>query len=107
MSGYYSFDIADGIIKKKLSSIQFTFSHKSVLSRNVNNADGIVTIDLSDFTTILVVMVISTKDITFTINGTGIAVTDFLFMEVSSLTSLTVACSDTDGSQVEIVIWGT
>ena len=107
MSGYYSFDIADGLIKRKLSSIQFTFSHKYVLSRNINNADSTVTIDLTDFTTILAVMVISTKDITLTINGTGIAITNFLFMEVSSLTSLTVACSDTTGSQVEVVIWGT
>jgi len=107
VSGYYSFEIADGLIKKKLSSVQFTFSHKSILSRNINNADSTVTIDLSDFTTILAVMVISTKDITLTVNGIGIAITNFLFMEISTLTSLTVACSDVTGSQVEIVIWGT
>ena len=106
MAGYYSFIISDGSIKKELSSIQFAFSHKSVLSRNVNSVDSTVTVDLTDFTTIKDILVTSTKEITLTINGSAIPVTNFLFMEVSSLTSLTVACSDTTGSEVEIIIWG-
>jgi len=40
MSGYYSFTISDGSLKKELSSIQFAFTHKSVLSRNVNSVDS-------------------------------------------------------------------
>ena len=107
MTGYYSFTITDGSLKKELSSTQFAFTHKSVLSRNVNNADSTVTIDLTDFTTVTVILVTSTKEITLTVNGSGIPITNFLFMEVSSLTSLTVACSDTTGSEVEIIIWGT
>jgi len=107
MAGYYSFTISDGSLKKELPSTQFAFSHKSVLSRNVNSADSTVTVDLTDFTTIIALLVTSTKGITLTVNGSGIPVTNFLFMEISSLTSLTVACSDTDGSEVEIIIWGT
>lgn len=107
MSGYYSFSISDGVIKKQLNSVQFAFDHRTVLSRNINNADSVVTVDLTDFTTITTVMVTSTKDITLTINGVGTAVTNFLFMEISSLSSLTIACSDVAGSQVEIIIWGT
>jgi len=107
VSGYFSFDIADGLIKKKLSSVQFNFNNKTVFSRNVKDSDSTVTIDLTDVGTVKTVLVTSTKEITLTVNGVGIAVTNFLFMEVSSLTSLTIACSDTEGSQVEIVIWGT
>jgi len=107
MSGYYSFTISDGSLKKELSSIQFAFTHKSVLSRNVNSVDSIVTVDLTDFTTITDILVTSTKEITLTVNGSAIPVTNFLFMEISSLSSLTVACSDTDGSEIEIIIWGT
>jgi len=107
MSGYYSFSVSDGIIKRKLSSIQFSFSHRAVLSRNVNSGDSTVTIDLTDFSTVVAVLVTSTKSITLTVNGQAISVTNFLFMEVSALTSLTVACSDATGSDVEIVIWGT
>lgn len=107
MSGYYSFSISDGIIKKQLESVQFAFDHKTVLSRNINNADSTVTIDLTDFTTVVAVLVTSTLDITLTVNGVAVAVTNFLFMEVSALASLTVACSDATGSEVEIVVWGT
>jgi len=107
MTGYYSFTITDGSLKKELSSTQFAFSHKSVLSRNVNSADSTVTVDLTDFTTIVALLVTSTKGITLTVNGSGIPITNFLFMEISSLTSLTVACSDETGSEIEIIIWGT
>ena len=106
MSGYYSFTISDGSLKKELSSIQFAFTHKSVLSRNVNNADSTVTVDLTDFTTIKDILITSTKEIILTVNGAAIPITNFLFMEISSLTSLTVACSDVTGSEVEIIIWG-
>ncbi len=107
MSAYYSFNISDGSLKKEIASTQFNFTHKSGLKRNVNSADSIITVDISDFTTVTAVMVISTLAITLTVNGTAIAVTNFLFMEVSALTSLTVACTDATGSEVEIVVWGT
>ena len=107
MSGYYSFSVRDGSLKKEIASTQFNFTHKGVLDRNVNSADSVVTVDISEFTTVTAVMVISTLEIILTINGTAIAVTNFLFMEVLALTSLTVACSDTTGSEVEIVVWGT
>ena len=107
MSGYYSFSVRDGSLKKEIASTQFNFTHKGVLDRNVNNADSIVTVDISEFTTVTAVMVLSSLPITLTVNGVAIAVTNFLFMEVSALTSLTVACTDTTGSEVEIVVWGT
>jgi len=106
MSGYYSFNVADGLIKKKLSSVQFDFDNKTVFSRNVKDTDNIITIDLSDLEIVKTVLVASTKEITLTLNGVGISITNFLFMEVSTLTSLTVACSNAEGSQVEMVIWG-
>ena len=107
MSAYYSFSISDGVLKKQLSSEQFSFDHNSVLSRNINSGDATVTVDLTDFTTVVAVMVTSTLGITLTVNGVAIALTNFLFMEVSALTSLTVACSDVTGSEVEIIVWGT
>ena len=107
MSGYYSFNIADDSLKKEISSTQFNFTHKSELNRVVNNADGIITVDLSDFATVTALMVTTTLAISLVVNGVAVLVENFLFTELTDLTSLTVACSDATGSTVKIIAWGT
>ena len=103
---YYSFDVSDSLIKKNISSQEISFAKRTLFNRNVKSADGDVTVDLSNVGTVQGVYVKTDEEISLKVNGNIIPVTSFLFMTISTLTTLAVACSDEDGASVEIVVWG-
>jgi hypothetical protein len=103
---YYSFDVSDTLIKKNISSQEISFAKRTLFNRNVKDTDGDVTVDLSNVGTAKGVYVKTDIEISLKVNGNIIPVTSFLFMTISALTTLAVACSDTNGASVEIVVWG-
>jgi len=107
-SAYYNFRISDLSILKELKSQAIAYDNKKMLKRNIASGDGKISISLSDVGTAKAFFITSTKNIDLAINETepSIVVTNFLFMEVSTLTSLSITCSDASGSQVEVIIWG-
>lgn len=105
-SVYYSFKIADTTIRKELNSESFAFDNKKNLKRIVKLADGDVSVGLTGLGTIVGIMVITDIAISLKIDGNVIPVNKFVFFELSSLTSLAIACSDTIGASVEVIVWG-
>jgi len=105
-SVYYNFKIADPSISKELRSQQVAFDNKKALKRNVKSGDGDVSVTLTGLGTIAALLVITDLDISLKIDGNTIPVSSFYFSELSELTSLAIACADTDGAEVEVTVWG-
>jgi len=106
MSGlYYSFELNDSVVKEVLSNEQVTFDERKSITRNVNSGDSTVTVDLTELGTIGALHIKTSGSITVTLNGQALAVNSFLFVTLDDLTSLTLACSDTDGYEVTVTLW--
>ena len=105
-TAYYNFRISDLSILKELKSQVIAYDNKKTLKRNVKSADGDVTVALAGLGTIAALLVVTTKDISLKIDSNTIPVSNFYFSELSALTSLAVACSDTTGATVEVTVWG-
>ena len=102
---YFSASFRDGDIRRNFEGQEVSFYDKKGLSRNINNADGSVSIDISALGTVKALLISSDKPITATINAQDVLVEDFVFMTLAGLTSLSVSCSDVTGAQVSVRIW--
>jgi len=103
---YYDVDLKDSETRKTLSNQTIEYSEKRFQSLLIKSSDGDVSVSISDLGTISGLYIKSTGEITATINGQSISIADFVLMSLTALTSLSIACSDTDGFQVDVMIWG-
>lgn len=103
---YYDFTLTDGTIKTLLKNQSVSFEERKQTSINVADADGAITIPITEIGTVIALLVESEGEITLTVNGQAISVSSFFFVTLSALTSLTVACSDATGKLVTVTVWG-
>ena len=106
LSVTYQFKIADDLIKKVISDATLSFDNRVVQAINIVNTDSTVTIDLTELVNVKALFISSAQPMTVTINTKAISLTDFLFITVESLTSLTIETAETTKHAVEIVLWG-
>lgn len=102
---YYNLNLKDDILEKELKNQTVAFDQRTTLSRNIKNADGSVTIDLTDLGTEVALYIKTSLGISVTINGQAVEVVDILFMELDGLTSLAISCADATGAEIDVVIW--
>ena len=102
---YFSMNFRDGDFRKFFEDQEISFYDKKSLSRNINNADGSVSVDISALGDVKALLISCDKPITATINAQAVLVEDFVFMTLVELTSLSILCTDVTGAQVDIRIW--
>ncbi len=102
---YFSASFRDGGIRKSFEGQEVSFYDKKSISRNINNADGAVTVDISALGSVKALLISCDKPITVTINTEDILVKDFAFMTLIELTALGITCTDVTGAQVNVTIW--
>ncbi len=102
---YFSASFRDNEIRKSFEDQEVSFYDKKSLSRNINNADGSVSIDISALGTIKALLISCDIPITAIINTEDVLIENFVFMTLAGLTSLSISCSDATGAQVDIRIW--
>ena len=102
---YFSANFRDSDGKKSFEDQEVSFYDKKTLSRNINSADGAVSIDISALGDVKALLISCDKPITVIINTQDTLVEDFVFMTLAGLTSLSISCTDADGAQVNIGIW--
>ena len=87
---YYNLNLKDDILEKELKNQTVSFDQRKTITRNIKNADGSVTIDLTDLGTEAALYIKTSLAITVTINGQAVEVVDLLFMELAGLTALSL-----------------
>jgi len=102
---YYTVDLSDQELKKRLENQEIAFDERKSLTRNINSGDSSVTVDITELGTIKALYIKSSLPITATINGTAILVKDFLFTSLSLLNTLAISCSDETGAEVAVILW--
>jgi len=102
---YYTLDLNDSEIKKRLENQPITFDERKSITRNINSGDSDVTIDISALGTVKALYINSSLAITATINGVAVLVEDVLLISLTDLTSLVISCSDATGAEVTVILW--
>jgi len=103
---YYSVKISDSFLKQEIENSTVSFDTRKTLFRKLAVADGSVTIDLTTIGTVKALYISSTGPIVAVVNGADIAIKKSLFMELTSLTSLAVSCSNSSGYDIIVIVWG-
>ena len=105
----YTIKVQDASLMRDFINRSLSYNSRIDIDRVIMDTDGVVTLDLTQLgagDSPSTLFVFASKEITVTINGTEIQVQNFLFMDVTNLTSLSVSCSDAVGAQVLAVVWG-
>ena len=106
MSAFYKFELYDGLINKSLQNEEFSFDNRKTSSMNIVDIDGEIIIDLTELVNVKALYIYSAKPIIVKINSQTINFNDFMFIKVTSLTSLSIQTVETTAHLVNVILWG-